>query len=147
MHFMTEKIAPQIVAAVDDDFRVRESLESLVESAGYAPMLFSSAEELLQSGTLATAICVITDVCMGGMDGIELQRRIRIEHPTLPAVFITAQKSGDEIRRKALDEGAVDFLYKPFNAARLLDILQAARTDDRDKSLLPSTSAREGVRQ
>ena len=70
--------AIHIVVAVDDDFRVRESLESLVESAGYEPVVFSSAEDFLQSGTLTAATCVITDVRMPGMDGIELQRRIKI---------------------------------------------------------------------
>src|ERR1700681_2220620 len=114
-----------IVVAVDDDFRVRESLESLIESAGYAPVVFSSAEEFLQTGTLATATCVITDVRMPGMDGIELQRRIRHVRPDLPIIFISAHNRA-EIRQQALDEGAVDFLYKPFNAANLLEVIQAA---------------------
>ena len=114
-----------IVVAVDDDFRVRESLESLIESAGYVPVVFSSAEEFLQSGTLTTATCVITDVRMPGMDGIELQRRIRHVRPDLPIIFISAHNTA-EIRKKALDDGAVDFLYKPFNAANLLEVIQAA---------------------
>jgi FixJ family two-component response regulator len=114
-----------IVVAVDDDFRVRESLESLVESAGYEPVVFSSAEEFLQSGTLTAATCVITDVRMPGMDGIELQRRIRLVRPELPVIFISAHNS-TETRQKALDEGAVDFLYKPFNATDLLAAIQAA---------------------
>ena len=130
---MMENIATQIVVAVDDDFRVRESLESLIESAGYEPALFSSAEELLESGALTAAICVITDVRMPGMDGIELQRRIRLDHPTLPVVFITAQKSSDEIRQQALDEGAVNFLYKPFNAADLLELIHTAPANKREK--------------
>jgi FixJ family two-component response regulator len=119
--------AIHIVVAVDDDFRVRESLESLVESAGYEPVVFSSAEEFLQSGTLTAATCVITDVRMPGMDGIELQRRIRLVRPELPVIFISAHNS-TEARQKAIDEGAVDFLYKPFNAADLLAAIQAALT-------------------
>src|SRR5580692_11665602 len=90
---MMENIAKQIVAAVDDVFRVRESLGSLIESAGYEPAVFSSAEEFLQSGTLTAATCVITDVRMPGMDGIELQRCIRLVRPTVPVVFITAHNS------------------------------------------------------
>ena len=129
---MMENIATQIVVAVDDDFRVRESLESLIESAGYEPVVFSSAEEFLQSGTLTAATCVITDVRMPGMDGIELQRRIRLEHPTLPVIFISAHNRA-EFRQKALDEGAVDFLYKPFNAADLLEVIQAAPANTREK--------------
>jgi FixJ family two-component response regulator len=117
--------AIHIVVAVDDDFRVRESLESLVESAGYEPVVFSSAEEFLQSGTLTAATCVITDVRMPGMDGIELQRRIRLVRPELPVIFISAHNSA-ETRQKALDEGAVTFLYKPFNAADLVAAIQAA---------------------
>jgi FixJ family two-component response regulator len=111
-----------IVIGVDDDFRVRESIESLVESAGYAPMLFSSAEEFLQSGMLSGATCLITDVRMPGMDGIELQRHIRLHRPKLPVIFISGHND-DEIRRKALDGGAVDFLYKPFDAADLLEVI------------------------
>jgi len=114
-----------IVAAVDDDFRVRESIESLLESAGFEPKLFSSGEEFLASGTLAAAICVITDVRMPGMDGIELQRRIRMERPTLPVILISARHN-DAIRQQAIDEGAVDFLYKPFDAAYLLKAVQLA---------------------
>ena len=117
-----------IVAAVDDDFRVRESIESLLESAGYAPVVFSSAEEFLQSGTLAAATCVIADVRMPGMDGIELQRRIRLECPALPAILISAHHDA-EVRRTAIDEGAVDFLYKPFDATDLLTIIQSALTN------------------
>jgi FixJ family two-component response regulator len=124
--------AIHIVVAVDDDFRVRESLESLVESAGYEPVVFSSAEDFLQSGTLTAATCVITDVRMPGMDGIELQRRIRLVRPELPVIFISAHNS-TETRQKAIDEGAVDFLYKPFNAADLLAAIQAALTKAPEK--------------
>jgi FixJ family two-component response regulator len=117
-----------IVVGVDDDFRVRESIESLVESAGYAPRVFSSAEEFLRSGTLVSATCLITDVRMPGMDGIELQRRIRLERPKLPVIFITAHYD-EETRKRALDDGAVRFLYKPFDVVDLLDAIQAALTD------------------
>lgn len=120
---MANEVIP-VVAAVDDDFRIRESIESLLESAGYAPVVFSSAEEFLRSGTLAAATCVITDARMPGMDGIELQRRIRRERPKLPVILISAHYN-PEARQTAIDEGAVDFLYKPFDAADLLKIIQA----------------------
>ena len=116
-----------VVVAVDDDFRVRESIESLVESAGYAAQLFASGEEFLNSGTLAVAACVISDVRMPGMDGIELQRRIRLARPTLPVIFISAHDN-DETRQIALNEGAVNFLHKPFDAADLLEKIHAALT-------------------
>lgn len=124
---MANAVIP-LVAAVDDDFRVRESIKSLLESAGYAPLVFSSAEEFLQSGTLASATCVITDVRMPGMDGLELQRRIRLERPTLPVILISAHHDA-EVRQAAIDHGAVDVLYKPFDAAHLLKIVQSAVTN------------------
>jgi FixJ family two-component response regulator len=116
-----------VVVAVDDDFRVRESIESLVESAGYAPQLFATAEEFLESGAVAVAGCVITDVRMPGMDGIELQRRIRLQRPSLPIIFISAHDN-DETRQLALSEGAVGFLNKPFDAGDLLEKIHAALT-------------------
>jgi FixJ family two-component response regulator len=128
---MVSDVIP-VVVAVDDDFRVRESIIALLESAGYAPVAFSSAEEFLQSGTLAVAACVITDVRMPGMDGIELQRRIRFERPTLPVILISAQHNA-EVRQKAIDEGAVDVLYKPFDATDLLKIMQSALTNSRER--------------
>jgi FixJ family two-component response regulator len=118
----------QFVVAVDDDFRVRESIQSLVESAGYAPLLFSSAEEFLDSGTLLGAMCLITDVRMPGINGIELQRRIRTERPKLPVIFISAHND-DETRQRALDEGAASFLYKPFDAEELLEAIRVAVTN------------------
>jgi FixJ family two-component response regulator len=118
----------QFVVAVDDDFRVRESIESLVESAGYEPLMFSSAEEFLKSGTLVRAMCLITDVRMPGMNGIELQRRIRIQRPKLPVIFISAHND-DETRQRALDEGAARFLYKPFDAGELLEAIRVALTN------------------
>lgn len=121
-------VAKDVVVGVDDDFRVRKSIESLVESAGFAPLVFSSAEAFLQSGKLAEAICLITDVLMPGMDGIELQRRVRLERPKLPIIFITAHH-GDAIRRRALGGGAVQFMYKPFDAMDLLTAIQRAVTE------------------
>ena len=117
--------AKQFVVAVDDDFRVRESIESLVESAGYSPLMFSSAEEFLQSGTLVGARCLITDVRMPGINGIELQRRIRSQRPDLPVIFISAHND-DDTRQRAFDEGAASFLYKPFDAAELLEAIRVA---------------------
>ena len=117
--------AEQVVVGVDDDFRVREAITSLVESAGYASRVFSSAEEFLQSGTLAGTSCLITDVRMSGMDGIELQRRARLVRPELPIIFISAHRD-EGIQKQALDGGAVDFMFKPFDAADLLDVIDRA---------------------
>jgi len=123
MGIITKEVIP-IIAAVDDDFRIRESIASLLESAGYAPLVFSSAEEFLQSGSLTTAACVITDIRMPGMDGVELQRRIKLERPTLPVILISAHHDA-AVRQTAIDEGAVDVLYKPFDGGNLLAIIQS----------------------
>lgn len=119
-----------VVAVIDDDFRVRESIQCLVESAGYAPQMFSSAEEFLKSGALASTACVISDLRMPGMDGIQLQRRIRLERPTFPVIFISAHDN-PEARQIALNEGAADFLQKPFDATALLNRVQAVLTIDK----------------
>jgi FixJ family two-component response regulator len=112
----------QIVVAVDDDRRVRQSIQSVVESAGYATLAFATAEQFLQSGALADASCLIADVRMPGMDGIELQRRARLDRPLLPVIFISGH-ADDDVERHALAGGAVDFLSKPFDAAALLSII------------------------
>lgn len=112
-------VTKHVVVGVDDDFRVRESIVRLAESAGYAPLVFPSAEALLESGTLGEAACVISDVRMPGMDGLELQRRTRGAYPGLPVILISA-RIDDQIRRRALAEGAADFLYKPFDGEELL---------------------------
>jgi FixJ family two-component response regulator len=76
---------------IDDGFRVRESMES----AGYTPLLFLSAEEFLEPGALIVIACLITDVRMQGNSGIELQHRIRLERPELPVIFISAHYEDD----------------------------------------------------
>jgi FixJ family two-component response regulator len=119
------RVPKPIVVGVDDDRRVRESLESLIASAGYAALVFASADEFLRSGQVADADCVIADVRMPGIDGVELLRRLRIERPYLPVIFISAHYE-DHVRRQALEGGAIDFLYKPFDAADLLSAIDRA---------------------
>jgi FixJ family two-component response regulator len=116
-------IVKPVVAVVDDDPRVRESLESLIESAGLTAQVFALGEEFLQRGHLAETDCLITDVRMPGMDGLALQRRVRLARPELPIIFITAHHD-DEIERSALAEGAVCLIRKPFDAG---DLLRATR--------------------
>ena len=110
---------------MDDDYRVRESIESLVASAGHTVLVFASAEEFLQSAAPESAICLITDVRMPGIDGLELQRRIKLQYPRLPVIFMTAHYD-NEIRQRALSQGAAGFLYKPFDAADLLCAVEFA---------------------
>jgi len=120
--------AKYIIAGVDDDLQVRESIEGLIESYGFVPRLFSSAEGFLQSPTLMEANCLITDVRMRGMDGLELQRRVRRVRPELPVIFISAHVD-EEVRRRAISGGALEFMYKPFDAAVLLRVIERALND------------------
>jgi FixJ family two-component response regulator len=113
------------VVVVDDDPRVRQSLESLLISAGFDVRLFGSGADVLQSGALDAAGCLITDVRMPGIDGWELQRCTRSAHPLLPLIFVTAHQDEDALRR-ALSEGAFAFLYKPFDGEELLRTVEAA---------------------
>jgi FixJ family two-component response regulator len=115
---MADPKMPMIVA-VDDDLHIRESLESLVESAGFASFVFPSAEDFLRSGKLSQASCLITDIRMPGMDGIELQLRVRSRRPELPLIFISGHFD-DDIRRKALAGGAFALIDKPFDPGDLL---------------------------
>ncbi len=111
-----------LVVGVDDDFRVREAIVSLLESADYASLVFSSAQEVLDSGALAGASCLITDLRMPEIDGVELQRRVRLFRQDLPIIFISAH--GDAaMRTQALAEGAVEFLPKPFDVTELLETI------------------------
>ena len=109
-----------VVATVDDDRRVRESVQSVLESAGYEAVNFESAEAFLLSGALSRVTCVIADVRLPGMDGTELQRRIRRERRRLPVIFITAHDD-DDVRQKALRGGAAAFLVKPFDGGDLVE--------------------------
>jgi FixJ family two-component response regulator len=113
------------VVVVDDDFRVRESMESLIESAGYTARVYPLAEAFLNSGSLAQVDCLVTDVRMPNMDGLELFRRVKQERPQLPIIFVSAHPD-EETRRRVLKQGAAAFLYKPFDAAELLATIQAA---------------------
>lgn len=122
---MVAPVKTHIVVVVDDDRRVRESIQSMVESAGHATFAFVTGEQFLQSRTLAEAGCLITDVRMPGMDGIELQRRVNAARSQLPVIFISAHED-EEVRQQALAGGAVTFLYKPFDAAELLRVIERA---------------------
>ena len=115
----------QLVVGVDDDVRVRESVARLAKSAGYDVLMFASAEAVLASGALGAAACLITDVRLPGIDGLELQRLAKAGSPALPVIFISGN-ADDEVRHRAFHEGAVDFLYKPFDGEDLLRAIEKA---------------------
>jgi FixJ family two-component response regulator len=124
---LSEKvISPQaFVAVVDDDPRIRESLESLIQSVGVRVQVFSRAADFLNGDFLSATSCLVTDVWMPGMDGLDLQHRVQLERPELPVIFITAHH--DEMaEQRAFAQGASFFFYKPFDADELLRAMKSA---------------------
>ena len=115
----------RLVAIVDDDESVQRSLQDLIESDGLSALCFGSAEQFLDSEARNTAACLIADIRMPGMSGLELQATLNAERCRIPVIFITAH--GDaEIRPLAMREGAVEFLSKPFDDEVLLEAVKAA---------------------
>jgi FixJ family two-component response regulator len=113
------------IAVVDDDFRILESLESLLESAGYTAAIFPSGEAFLQSQALTAASCLVTDIRMPNIDGLELHRRVKRQRPELPVIFMTAHFD-DEVKRRAVEEGAAGFLRKSFSGSEFLRAIKHA---------------------
>jgi len=114
-----------LISVVDDDTSVRESLQCLIRSFGFVVEAFASAEEFLNSDHLPKTRCLILDMRMPGMNGLELQRRLAASHCEVPVIFITAH--GDEAARsRVLKNGAVDYLFKPFREEALLHAIHAA---------------------
>lgn len=116
---------PSLISVVDDDESVRESLPDLIREFGFAVQAFSSAEQFLNSGYVGQTKCLVLDIAMPGMSGLDLQLKLRIRQLTIPIIFITAH--GDEtIRRRVMEQGAVECLYKPFSETSLLEAINAA---------------------
>ena len=112
-----------LVAIVDDDVYVCEAVESLLKSIGFRTATFNSARDFLDSPEFSNVSCVILDVSMPVMNGLELQRHLADTHP-IPIIFITA-RNGDT-REQALQAGAIGFLTKPFSDEALIDALDTA---------------------
>jgi FixJ family two-component response regulator len=114
-----------LISVVDDDESVRESLSGLIRSVGFGVMVFASAEEFLGSNRLLDTDCLILDMRMPGMSGIDLQRQLAASHTSIPVIFITAH-GDEEARVRALNGGAVDYLLKPFSEEALLKAIDTA---------------------
>jgi FixJ family two-component response regulator len=114
-----------LISIVDDDDSVRESLSGLIRSVGFRVMVFASAEEFLNSNHLSDTDCLILDVRMPGMNGLDLQRRLAASHMSIPVIFITAH-GDEEARVRALNGGAVEYLLKPFSEDALLKAIDKA---------------------
>jgi len=115
----------KLIAIIDDDESMQDSLRDLIESAGLVARCFGSAEEFLASGFHRQAACLITDILMPKMSGLQLQARLKEEECDIPIIFITAY--GDaKTRIQAMREGAVEFLVKPFDHQLMLKTVRAA---------------------
>jgi FixJ family two-component response regulator len=115
----------KMVAIIDDDELMRSALQGMLKSVGLPSQAFASAEEFLQSGQQQQTACLITDIRMPGMSGLELQATLNAQHYRIPTIFITAH-SDTKMRMQALRAGAVEFLAKPFDDEILLDSVRAA---------------------
>jgi len=117
--------ATSIVFVVDDDISVRESLESLIRSEGWQPATFSSAQHFLSHPRTPVPSCLVLDISMPGLNGLDLQKRVAAEQPDVPIIFITGH--GDVPKTvQAMKAGAVEFLTKPFEDEVLLGAIQQA---------------------
>lgn len=123
--FMASQENQKLIAIVDDDESVRSALQGLMKAVGLPARAFASAEEFLESGQQHQTACLIADIRMPGMSGLELQTKLNKENCRIPTIFITAH--GDaKMRMQALRSGAVEFLAKPFNDDVLLESVRAA---------------------
>ena len=117
--------ATSVVFVVDDDVSVRESLELLIRSEGWQPQTFSSAQHFLSHARTPVPSCLLLDISMPGLNGLELQKRVAAEHAYVPIIFITGH--GDVPKTvQAMKAGAVEFLTKPFKAEVLLSAIRQA---------------------
>src|ERR1700674_4827519 len=115
----------KLIAIVDDDDSMRGALQGLLKAVGLPARAFVSAEEFLTSGQQHQTACLIADIRMPGMSGLDLQAKLNAEHCRIPTIFITAH--GDaQMRLQALRAGAAEFLPKPFDNEALLDSVRAA---------------------
>ena len=115
----------QMVSIVDDDPLAREGIKELVESLGYKALAFVSAQDFLQSGAIARTGCLITDLQMPGLNGLELQERLQAGGYDTPVILITAYPD-EKHRSRAMSAGAIGFLSKPFEEQSLLECLSIA---------------------
>jgi len=115
----------KLIAIIDDDEAMQDSLRDLMEAAGLVAQCFGSAEEFLASGLQRRAACLITDILMPKMSGLQLQTRLKDEECDIPIIFITAYRDAT-MRIQAMREGAVEFLAKPFDHKLLLKTVRAA---------------------
>src|SRR5450432_4192625 len=125
-----------LISIVDDDEAIREATKGLVRSLGYEAATFASAEEFLQSDSVANTSCLITDVQMPGLSGIDLQQGLIVRGIQMPTIFITAFPE-ERTRQRALTAGAFGYLGKPFSEESLVSCLDKALGRSGEKVLQP----------
>jgi FixJ family two-component response regulator len=123
------KVERPLVSVVDDDESVRESLPDLLRALGHSARAFSSAEEFLASDCTGSTQCLILDIVMPGISGLDLQQNLLDRGLEIPIIFITA-RSDEAIRARVLQRGATACLFKPFSDTALLDALTMCRQGD-----------------
>jgi FixJ family two-component response regulator len=121
----TRITARSLVSVVDDDESVRESLPDLLREFGFAANSFSSAEEFLSSNSIDETRCLVLDIAMPGMSGLDLQQELERSGQRIPIVFMTAHKE-KAIQSRAFKQGAVSLLLKPFSDTALFEAVKAA---------------------
>jgi FixJ family two-component response regulator len=122
-------VRANLISVVDDDESVRRTTKLLIESFGYRATVFESAETLLSLGQLNKTSCLIVDIQMPGMNGLQLQNHLAIEGWSIPIIFISAY-GNKQVRRKAMQAGAVAFLEKPFGDEQLLETIRSTLPQD-----------------
>jgi FixJ family two-component response regulator len=122
---MTILAGSPLVSVIDDDESMRESLPDLLRQFGFAVDTFSSAEEFLLSHSRGQTRCLLLDIALPGMTGLDLQKELRRRQPETPIIFITADRD-EALRQRVLAAGAVECLFKPFTDIALLGALNAA---------------------
>lgn len=120
-----DAIQHSLIGIVDDDESVRESLPDLLSEFGFRSRVFSSAEEFLETDAVSEVKCLLLDIGLPGMSGLDLQKELKSCEHKFPIIFITARKD-ESIRMRALEQGAVGILFKPFSDLALREALSKA---------------------
>jgi FixJ family two-component response regulator len=123
-------VRANLISVVDDDESVRRTTKLLIESFGYRATAFESAETLLRRGQLNKTSCLVVDIQMPGMNGLQLQSHLATEGWSIPIIFITAY-GNKQVHRKAMQAGAVAFLEKPFGDEQLLATIRSVLLQDK----------------
>jgi len=125
-------LSAPVISIVDDDSFARDAIGELIQSLGYQALTFHSAQQFLESGRVGEVACLITDLQMPGISGLDLQDRLRSDGYETPVIFISAYPE-DRFRTRALNAGAVGFLSKPFMEDSLIGCINSALANIRRK--------------